>query len=407
MLANMNDAVKVRHTDSADVPGEWVRRHDRADLMRSYTNKDGFVYAEAKVVQAGVLLYVMPDGSTRKELITPEELKKQDSLGTLGNAPLTYEHPPVDVVPSNIQTYGVGNVGETVEFDEAGGFVKVRVVIRRADAIAAAASGRAVEVSPGYRCRIDSTPGIHPVYGAYDAIQRDREYNHLAMTEAARGGADIRLRMDGKDVLIPTGDSMNPKQLVLLAALVAMGVKRNDAEAAVVAEGDSKWDAFTKVCDTMQGKIDALQAQVDGFVAEKVAAKEEAAKTDKKTDSAAMLAFYNERAPLVATAERYKVDKIDTLDNAALKKAVVVAANPNVRKDGAEAYYDAAYDMLPAAENDAKTAVRKDAWSEEVAIETPAQRTDAKDAAKRDDAQESPESAYMTQINKQFKAAKR
>ena len=51
-----------------------------------------------------------------------------------------------------------------------------------------------VELSPGYECDVDATPGIDPVYGAYDTVQVKRYGgNHTAMCDKARGGADIRL----------------------------------------------------------------------------------------------------------------------------------------------------------------------------------------------------------------------
>ena len=135
------------------------------------------------------------DGTTTRELIPAEELHRPDSLATLARAVLTLEHPREDVGPANVSEYSVGDLdGEVVV--ERDGFVKVRLAIRRGDAIDAFRRG-VRELSTGRTVRIDATPGVHPTLGPYDAIQRDLRYNHLALTAKGRNGPSIRVRADG------------------------------------------------------------------------------------------------------------------------------------------------------------------------------------------------------------------
>jgi hypothetical protein len=139
--------------------------------------------------------YVNADGSITRELIPPDELHDVDSLRSLAGLPVTLGHPREDVSPDNVGTYGVGAMGNDVEILANSGHVRVLLVLHRRDALEAVDNGT-VEVSPGYTTVIDPTPGEHPVYGRYDAIQRQRRYNHLAVVDQARGGHTVKLRAD-------------------------------------------------------------------------------------------------------------------------------------------------------------------------------------------------------------------
>lgn len=418
-----------RSDSEATTGRHW--RTDNGTLLHAHRTTEGYLLAEGLVARPGVYEYRKPDGSKIRELVLPEELHRDDSLATLGRKPLTLEHPEEPVGPANVERYGVGDVDGDVEKVslQEGGYVRVKFAVRRADALAAIEDDGVRELSPGYDCRIDATPGTHPVYGAYDQIQRDRRYNHLALTMAARGGHSIRFRLDtyqidGRDVRFdsvaaqvphhPSDEApMNPKLLILLATLLgAPNVKtrkdadgrREDADEATIDAAIQKANEMgaklaellpiATTAEELRGQIATLKTKV-GELEGKLKAAEEAAtsapspeaivesaaETDpvemmdaaaaaaatpemKRLDAArkAIRTVGAERERLLTLASRFRVDakEAEKLGLAGLRKVVVIAANPQARKDGDAAYYRAAVDMLPATQARTDAAADRD-----------------------------------------------
>lgn len=188
-----------RRTDEAQRAQRWdLAAQIPADLGPASRTAQGYLRAHAAIAVPGVMEYQDAAGNITRELIPPEELHNVDSLKSLAGLPVTLGHPDVDVDPDNVGDLGVGSMGNDVEILEESGHVRVLLVLHRRDALAAVDNGT-VEVSPGYTTIIDPTPGEHPVYGRYDAIQRGRRYNHLAVVDMARGGETVRLRADSDD----------------------------------------------------------------------------------------------------------------------------------------------------------------------------------------------------------------
>jgi hypothetical protein len=337
----------------SDVADGYVYRNDdgaTSKLSAPHIMTDGTMLVDARVAKPGILRYIDADGNVMRELLPPEELHRADSLGTLGRVSLTLEHPDEDVTPDNVDRFGVGDVDGRVSVDEAGGFVHVKLAIRRADAIEAVNDGK-VELSPGYRVIIDPTPGVHSRFGAYDAIQRGRIYNHVALVDVARGGPDIRLRADGAARQLPStspdkGDTVDPILIALLASLGVERPERYDSNEAGLAEARSRVDSMlaerkdagknaeemqklhdanealtTKVAE-LTGQLATIQGVADAFKAKADAAD---AKAKTKADDA-------ERERLVELAGRYDnlpeaISNVglDKVELPALRKAVAVA----------------------------------------------------------------------------------
>jgi hypothetical protein len=104
------------------------------------------------------------------------------------------------------ETYRRDNVGHVSgEPRSDGRTVGAVLAIQDAETIRRIDSGELVEVSPGYRLMLDPTPGTTPAGERYDAVQRQRVYNHVAIGPKgwARGGSEASLRVDGvEDVAI-------------------------------------------------------------------------------------------------------------------------------------------------------------------------------------------------------------
>jgi hypothetical protein len=337
---------------------------------------EGFLFVSGFAARPGVLEYRQADGSVRRELVLPEELHRADSLGSLGLKPVCNEHPADGsfVAPENVQAVSVGTVSPRLVVVE-GGYVQVELTVQRTDAVRDVLSGLRRELSPGYECDLDSTPGTHPVYGRFDAIQRNRRYNHLALTERARGGDSLRLRVDSaiSDPLFEERP-MNPL-LSLVAALLATIAKLPDEQRAVVqGEFDAMQAQATKTCDELaaaqerakaaeaaaatatteaQAKTDSITGERDALKAEVATLKEQAA-TRADSDKpemvfASRMAWAKERAELMPLATRFGVEKTDTLDNPALRRAIAQKAIPDMRTDASDDYVAGALKSLPRA----------------------------------------------------------
>jgi len=182
-----------------DSPGEVLSREVAAD---------GSVSATADVSRCGIYEYARADGTKRRELVLPEHLFDPASLRTLGNVAVTAwppaGHPPELLTPENTGKYAVGHVHETVDAVDATeeqdfGYVRVRLTGRTAEAVRKLSQAR-LFTSPGYVLpQYDPTPGTHPLWGAYDAIQGPRVYNHLALTDTPRGGDQMVVHLDSEN----------------------------------------------------------------------------------------------------------------------------------------------------------------------------------------------------------------
>lgn len=185
-----------------------VFRYDRGGSLRSpTTTPQGFLRVDGHAARVGIYEYRRADGSIQYELRPREEVMHPDSLASYDAAPVTLEH-PVDgeVTSENVRRHEVGTVSG--EAREDGDAVAVSLVVKDAKAIKAIRAGKQ-ELSPGYKIRLDETPGFAPEYaspsnptGRYHAVQRDIRVNHQAIVDGARGGRKMRLRMDAMEEVL-------------------------------------------------------------------------------------------------------------------------------------------------------------------------------------------------------------
>ncbi len=174
-----------------------VIRIDAATLLRSpVVTAQGFLRVDGYAGKVGIYDYMNADGTTRRELRLPEEVFSAATLASFEGAPLTDGHPMSPVTPSNVKHVEVGTVTGPGRKD--GEHVATGMVIKNEKTIAKVKAGKQ-QLSPGYALDLDMTPGVHPQWGRYDAVQRNIEVNHLAIVDEARGGSSVRMRMDSAD----------------------------------------------------------------------------------------------------------------------------------------------------------------------------------------------------------------
>lgn len=176
----------------------------------------GFLRADGYAARVGIYEYRGDNGKTSYELRPREEVFHPDSLASYQTAPITINHPTGEkesdklVSADNVKKLEVGTV--MADGREDGDYVAIDSVIKDARAIKLIQGGTQ-ELSPGNRIDLDETPGYDPRYatstnplGRYDAVQRNIRVNHIAIVKAARGGSQVRLRMDEADSVRADGD---------------------------------------------------------------------------------------------------------------------------------------------------------------------------------------------------------
>ena len=150
----------------------------------------------ARVAKVGVLRYRDADGNEWGELVPESTLFAADSMATLRGVAVTDLHPSAPVTAETRRTLQRGHVGDVIARD--GDYLSAPVYVTDAEAVSLVQSGQRRDVSCGYECELDETPGSHNGV-PYDRVQRDRVYNHLGLGPEGwgRAGTDVALKMDG------------------------------------------------------------------------------------------------------------------------------------------------------------------------------------------------------------------
>lgn len=180
---------------------KMVHRIDvfESELVDVKRTDEGFAHFFARATRTGVFPYRNADGSIRRELRLPEEVFHPDSMKTLQLKPITNDHPMYMVDSTNSREYTVGMTGEEVIQD--GIFLKTKATITDQATIDDVIKKGKAEVSCGYYCKHDRTPGVYEGQ-SYDLIQRDIRYNHLAVVDSGRAGPEVKLRLDSGDAIM-------------------------------------------------------------------------------------------------------------------------------------------------------------------------------------------------------------
>ena len=314
-------------------------RYDFAPIRAKRTD-EGFLVDSPVVARVGIQEYMNADGTVRRELRLPEDVFKDDSLDSFAGKVVTDDHPKEKVTAKNAKKLSIGAI--TSKGRQDGDNVVTDIVIHDAEAIDKIEKGGKRELSVGYTVVLDETPGDHPVYGRYDAIQREIKVNHVALVKRGRAG-NARLNLDGSDVVFINQDheenSMSEK---LVQVKLDNGITYDAAPEVVVELDKLRADAANH-----QSKVDEANARADKAQAEADALKAEVAKIEQiKADAYAKARSDIEaRAKLEVVAKEFKVDCAN-LDDKAVKLAVIKAVRGDADlSEKSDAYIDAAFDL--------------------------------------------------------------
>jgi len=316
-------------------------RIDTRGTVRKFesTPQDGMRVDAALTRGDAVFEYRQPDGSVIREFRPLSEVSHADSLATLRSAPVTLGHPPGKVTRKNYRSFAVGQLdgGARMDADHVVG----ELVIQADDALAAIETGNAREVSCGYTCKIDPTPGVTASGERYDCVQTGIVYNHIAIVAQGRAGSSVRLRLDSNGDIIPdtyetpsSGDSEPSKE-----------------EPGMTPEQIAKLQLEN---ETLRGDLAAATARADKAEGENAVNK---ARADAAEKAVQERADADELASVVAVATKLvKGFKADGKTAAQVKAEVVASKFPTLKLDAAQ--LDGAFAAASAERADDSAAVR-------------------------------------------------
>jgi hypothetical protein len=241
-------------------------RFDRSSLPASFLETpEGYLRVRGTFSRSGCQTYTNPDGSKRVEYRPPEEVSRPDSLLSMGGLPVTLEHPPQLLTPDTVRQHTRGHSGTQVEFTD--GFVHGTVTLTDREAIEAVKRRDAVELSVGYRCDYDPTPGTAPDGTRYDGVQRNISGNHLAVTRQARAGSEVRLHFDSADADDPPIVAVSADLLPSLPEATPMPAPAQTSDRADMKNPPAKADAKAKAKAKAEEEMDPEAMEGDDGMA--------------------------------------------------------------------------------------------------------------------------------------------
>jgi uncharacterized protein len=209
-----------------------IQLYDKSQVSSTRLTKDGYLVAEARAARTGVYDYSgaelrRPDLGVVRVYRPPEEVFSKDALESFTSLPVTVDHPPEMVSSKNWKKYVRGYTGEEVAKDDI--YVRVPLILKDERAIADVQDGKN-ELSFGYTCDVEFTPGQTPDGQKYDAIQRNPRGNHLAIVSAGRAGRDCKIGDADDD----NGDRGMPDVILKTVTVDGIPVSATDQSAAAI-----------------------------------------------------------------------------------------------------------------------------------------------------------------------------
>lgn len=332
-------------------------RYDSSLLANFTRTAAGGISVPASIARTGIQVYQTPDGRTIREWRSPDEVFDADSLNSLADAPVTVGHPKangiaIPVTPKNVKELSSGHVAGPPIRGQVDGdsytWMSTDLLLTAADAQDAVSSGSVCEVSAGYTCDYDDTPGVTDDGQAYDRKQTNIRFNHVALLPkgAARAGSNAKLRLDGNQELL---DEPNPADADQHTKVTPMKIKIDGIEYEVGSA--SHIDALNKRITDLEASVTASATQLSDSETE---AGSSAAKIDELEKSLAEAKEASSPETLEASVKdalefRAQATKLvgDGYDFAGKSKHEVrVEALKDLKLDGKSAdYVEAAYDL--------------------------------------------------------------
>lgn len=336
-------------------------RYDTGQLAEPVKLDNGYLRADGIITRTGVFSYLLPSGTVRKELRLPDEVFQADALSSFKMSPLTNNHPAERLTSKNTKKHQVGSITEVGKSDES--LVKASILVTDDAAISDAEGGKR-QLSCGYTCDLDMTPGMTiGIPGVkdglhFDAIQRNIRGNHVALVDKGRAGPEASIHLDADDA-IQVDDGYQPTQRASHQG-TDMKIKIDGVDYEVT---DQAHQAITKVM-TVATETAAQVATLKEDMA-KLKAKADKADEDLKAAQTKADAAVSPDVIKAAVAARVLLEqhaskilgvkdadgkpwKLDVMDDGAIKRHVILTVSPAAADKldaGDDAYINARFDQ--------------------------------------------------------------
>lgn len=178
-----------------------LARYDKGIVgNETFITEEGFIKGRAIVTRCGVFIYKNGDGTIRKELRHPDDVRIPESLESIKMIPIVDGHPPERLVTAdNAKRLAIGYTGESV--DDEYPYIVANMVITDKKMVEQIKSKKKNELSLGYTVDLLPTPGVYNGE-PYDYRQTNIRYNHLAIVDEARAGPEAKIVLDGEDAIL-------------------------------------------------------------------------------------------------------------------------------------------------------------------------------------------------------------
>ena len=341
------------------------RRFDRFTLDATVRRRDadGSLIVRGRGCRSGLQTYHNADGSERIEFRSPDEVRR--SAATYEGITVTDQHPAEFVTPANWQDVARGHYRNVVSVDGEDGetWLEGDVVIQHGDLIEKVEHGERKELSGGFYCDTDVTPGTYRD-SPYHCAQIGVVANHLAVIREneARAGSGARLMLDSKGSQVPPG-APGERRRTMKVKINRIDCEVDDSLAPAIeadfAARDESLVAQTKLASAASARADSAEADVARLKADLETARDPATLDARAAERSTLL----ERAAIVAGKRiESKGSPVDLMVEALKAGGEDVLATVDQAKRADAVYLDtfvaARFDAAFATRKDARTSVR-------------------------------------------------
>lgn len=179
-------------------------------------------------------------GRIYRVLRPEEELQSPEAIESFKLAPFIDDHTMLGDGFTPAEKVGIeGVIGQDVVFEDGTLFGNVKVYSK---ALAEKIKSGKTELSCGYRCRYDFTPGVWNGQD-YDVVQRDIRGNHLALVDEGRMGPEVAIldhltfAVDAKE-LEPVDEELKKLLEAIMARLDKLEAKEPEEKVEVIEDED-------------------------------------------------------------------------------------------------------------------------------------------------------------------------
>lgn len=228
---------------------------DRAPSARAYDINGWFEVADNPISREGIFPYSgaqvgHPDRGRIFQVYRPgEELSAPDALASFRLMPIIDDHTMLGEGHTPAEDVGVaGVIGENVKFDRGVMTANLKIFSK---ALAQKIKNGKTELSCGYRCVYDFTPGVWNGQ-PYDVVQRQIRANHLALVDEGRMGPEVSIldqmtfTVDAKETT-PVDEEMKAALAAIVARLDKLESERNADDEDIEAKAEEVVDEEVEV----------------------------------------------------------------------------------------------------------------------------------------------------------------